>query len=372
VECRSLAIAWLTLLQIERRCAIFRVAVAGDYNLRFAGTPAGRALDWSALTEGEGHEVIITDSSHGAVAASSVSDCDAVIFAASGGFRFDEASIPNDGRLVLLARWGVGYDGIDLEACTANDIAVTTTPDGVRHGVALGVLTFILALSLRIGEKEAAARGGGDGWASAGTYVGRGLRGRTLGLLGLGNIGAEVVGVTSPLGLRYLAHDPFVSDESARELGVELTSLEDLAERSDFLTINVPLSQTTRGLVDAGLLARMRPTAYLINTARGAVVDHDALVRALAQSRIAGAALDVFETEPIAPDDPLLSLDNVILTPHTIAVTDQYLEAITESACRSVAMVGRGQAPTYVVNREVLGRPGFLARLSALASDRKN
>ena len=145
--------------------------------------------------------------------------------------------------------------------------------------------------------------------------MGIGLTGRTLGQLGIGNIGAEVFRLAAPLGMRFIAHDPYADPAHARELGVELVDLETLFRESDFLSVSVPLSEATRGLVDARLIGLMKPTAYLINTARGPIVDQRRWTRRLRASRIAGAGLDVFEVEPAPADEPLLALDNVILTP---------------------------------------------------------
>ena len=178
--------------------------------------------------------------------------------------------------------------------------------------------------------------------------MGTGLVGRTLGSLGLGNIGAEVFRLCAPLDVRMIAHDPWVAPECAAALGVELVELDRLITESDFLTINVPLSEATHRLIDARRLAQMKPTAYLINTSRGGIVDQPALVAALRDGVIAGAALDVFDPEPPAADEPLLALENVIVTPHAICLTDQCIADIGASDIAAVMAVKRGAAPDHL------------------------
>src|SRR5262249_48237363 len=157
--------------------------------------------------------------------------------------------------------------------------------------------------------------------------------GRTLGVIGLGNVGREVFDLAKPLGMRHLAHDPY---PAAAVEGVELVGLETLLGESDFVCVCCALTPETHHLLDEARLALLQPTAYLINVARGPIVDQKALTEALTQRRIAGAGLDVFEQEPIDPDDPLLALDNVILSPHALCWTDGCFRAIGESACRSI------------------------------------
>jgi D-3-phosphoglycerate dehydrogenase len=253
-------------------------------------------------------------------------------------------------RLKLIARLGVGYDNIDVDACTEAGILLTITPDGVRRPMASGVMAFVLALAHRIPEKDKNVRAGGwDRFA----HPGIGLRGRTLGLLGLGNVGRDIAHLAAPFELRCIAHDPYVHEA---EESVELVSLETLFRESDFLVVVCPLTDDTRGLVNAKRIALMKPTAFLVSVARGPIVDQRALTEALRERRIAGAAVDVFEQEPIDHDDPLLELDNVILAPHAVGLTDEIFNGSGRSACRSVLAVAEGRVPDYVVNRAVLAR----------------
>ena len=253
-------------------------------------------------------------------------------------------------RLKLIARLGVGYDNIDVDACTDTGILLTITPDGVRRPMASGAMAFVLALAHRIPEKDKHVRAGGwDRFA----HPGVGLCGRTLGLLGFGNVGRDIASLAAPFGVRCIAHDPYVREADE---GVELVSLEAVFGESDFLVVVCPLTDETEGLVNAERIALMKPTAFVVNVARGPIVAQDALTDALRERRIAGAAVDVFEHEPVDPDDPLLALDNVILAPHAIGLTDEIFTGSGRSACRSVLAVAEGRTPDYVVNREVLAR----------------
>ena len=260
-------------------------------------------------------------------------------------------------RLALVARFGVGFDNVDIVACTRAGVLVTITPDGVRRPVATSVLAYLLALSLRMFDKDRLTRGGR--WADKLDFMGTGLTGRTLGIIGLGNIGREIVRLARPLGMRHLAFDPYLS--AADE--IEMVDLETLLRASDFVTINCALSPETHHLLNQQRLALMKPTAYLINTARGPIVDQRALTTALAAHKLAGAALDVFEMEPIDPGDPLLALDNVILAPHAICWTDECFQGIGESACRGIVDVAAGRVPRSIVDRAALSHARMRARL---------
>jgi phosphoglycerate dehydrogenase-like enzyme len=250
----------------------------------------------------------------------------------------------------LIARLGVGVDNIDVDACTEAGVVVTVTPDSVRRPMASGAMAFVLALAHRLPEMDRHVRGGGwDRFA----HVGSGLRGRTLGIVGLGNVGRELAALASGFGLEIVASDPFVSQAPA---DVELRELDELLAEADFVVVTCPLTPETRHLLDARRLALMRPTAYLVNIARGPIVDGAALADALRRRAIAGAALDVFENEPPGSDDPLLALDNVILAPHAVGLTDELFRLGGESVCRAVLAVARGQLPEFPLNPEAFDR----------------
>jgi len=269
-------------------------------------------------------------------------------------------------RLAVVARFGVGYDNVDVAACTRNNVLLTITPSGVRRPVAVSALALLLALSHKLLAKDRMTRQGR--WHEKLNEMGVGLTGRTLGLIGLGNIGREILRVVAPLEMRSVAYDPLVPPEIARDCGVELLGLEALLERSDFVCICCALTPDTHHLLNSERLARMKPTAFLINVARGPIVDQSELTEALRERRIAGAALDVFEKEPIDRDDPLLKLDNVILSPHAICWTDELFLGTGRAACQSIVDVAAGRIPPDVVNRDVLSQPGLQHKLAEFLS----
>ena len=266
-------------------------------------------------------------------------------------------------RLGIVARLGVGYDGVDVGAFTKHDAILTIAPDGVRRPMAGAIMTFLLALAHELMAKDRMVRE--RRWHERKSLQTTGLAGRVFGSIGLGNIGREVFRMLKPFDMVHLATDPYVKQGEVAELGVSLVDLGTLLRRSDFVSLHCPLTPQTRGLIGERELSLMKPTAYLINASRGPVVDQKALYRALRERKIRGAALDVFEKEPISDDDPLLNLDNVILTPHTLCWTDQCLLGMAKSAVGSVMSVLKGEAPPYVVNREVLERTGMRAKLEA-------
>jgi D-3-phosphoglycerate dehydrogenase len=262
--------------------------------------------------------------------------------------RVTAASLRGVARLRLIARLGVGVDNIDVDACTAAGVVVTTTPDSVRRPMASGAMAFVLALAHRLPEMDRHVRAGGwDRFA----HVGMGLNGRTLGIVGLGNVGRELAALAAPFGLKILAADPFVTEAPQ---GIELLSLDALLAVADFVVVTCPLTADTYHLLDAERLTRMRPTAYLVNIARGPIVDGAALADALASGRIAGAALDVFEPEPVRRDDPLLGLDNVLLAPHAVGLTDEMFRLGGQSASRAVLAIADGRVPEFPLNPAVL------------------
>ncbi|MCI0360010.1 MAG: dehydrogenase [Planctomycetaceae bacterium] len=275
--------------------------------------------------------------------------------------RVTAATVEGCRRLALVARFGVGYDSIDVPACTENGVMLTITPDGVRRPVASSALAFMLALAHKLPAKDRLTRAGR--WADRMDHQGIGLTDKTLGVIGLGNIGREVFRLAAPLAMRHVGHDPHVSREQAAAAGIEWLALDELLAAADFVVICCALTKETHHLLDARRLALVRPTSFLINVARGPIVDQAALTAVLKERRIAGAALDVFEQEPIDPRDPLLALDNVILAPHAICWTDECFLNNGRSAIRSILDVASGRVPQFVVNREVLQQPALAAKL---------
>jgi phosphoglycerate dehydrogenase-like enzyme len=221
----------------------------------------------------------------------------------------------------------------------------------------------MLTLSGKLFAKDRITRQGPEGWARRSEYMGVGLVGRTFGSLGIGNIGAEAFRLARPFDMKFIAHDPYADAGVARGLGVRLVGLEELFRESDVLSVSCPLNEETRHIVNAERLALMKPTAYLINTSRGPVVDEEALIEALQEGRIAGAGLDVLEQEPSPADNPLYRLDNVILAPHALCWTDQCFAGIGAADVKAVLDVMHGRVPTGIVNREIVDRPAWRAKL---------
>lgn len=265
-------------------------------------------------------------------------------------------------RLAVVARFGVGYDNVNVDACTRNGVLLTITPDAVRRPVATSALAFLLALSHKLFAKDRLTRAGR--WAEKLDHTGIGLTGRTLAVIGLGNIGREVFRLAAPLEMRHIAFDPFVTPQFASEQGVTLMPLDRLLPEADFVVVCCALTPDTRHLLDRRRLGLMKPSSYLINVARGPIVDQAALTEALGERRIAGAALDVFETEPISAADPLLALDNTIVAPHAVCWTDELFLATGRAACQSILDVAAGSLPRSLVNPAAAQQPALGEKLN--------
>jgi phosphoglycerate dehydrogenase-like enzyme len=296
----------------------------------------------------------------GAVRAEHTENVDAMVL---GGTRVNADSFHPNGRLTSMSRYGVGYDQIDPATCTAAGVVLTITPAGVRRPVAVSSLALMLAITTKLLIKDRLTRE--DRYSEREQHNGTGLVGRTLGSLGLGSIAGDFFGLAKPLDMRCIAHDPYTAPERAKELGVALVDIETLFRESDVLCVHSMLNDETRGIVSADRLALMKPTAYLVNTARGGLVDQPALTAALTEGRLAGAGLDVLAAEPPDPNDPILRLDNVILSPHATCSTDQCAHGISSLGNLAAIDVMHGREPTTVVNREILGSQAWRDKLQA-------
>ena len=338
----------------------FRVALSGDFK-KPDGSPTFPDFDLAPLQAAPGVEMVYLENAN-PIRAEQVADIDALILLMP---RFGRESIHPNGRLSVVARFGVGYDTVDVPACTEAGIPLCITPDGVRRPVAVSIIAMMLALTGKMLIKDRLTRAGPEAFAKRVDHMGVGLVGRTLGSIGIGNIGAEMFRMAKPFDMKFIAHDPFADKSVAAELGIELVSLEDVFRRADVLSVNCPLTRETTGLVNAERLALMKPTAFLINTARGPIVDQKALTRVLQERRIAGAGLDVLEKEPPEPDDPILKLDNTILTPHALCWTDQCFAGNGAADVKAVLDIQHGRLPRGIVNREVVEQAKFKSRLEA-------
>ena len=287
-----------------------------------------------------------------------VRGCDMVI---SGATCWDARALAGNEQLVAVLFLGVGYDHIDVEALTRADTMLCFAPNAVRRPMACTIITFVLALAMRLINKDRITRAGR--WGDQRQYRGEGLTGKTLGSIGVGNIGHEMFRLAAPFGMRHLGCDPHVQQEDIADAEVELVDMDTLLAESDFVSVSVPLSDATHHLVSTRELTLMKETAYLISTSRGAVVDEHALIRALQDGQIQGAGLDVFEQEPVDPDNPLLEMDNVVVTPHSLCHTDEFYKTTWCGKIRQATQIARGEVPEYLVNKEVLERPGLQAKL---------
>lgn len=261
-------------------------------------------------------------------------------------------------RCRVIVRTGIGYDTIDVEAATRRGILVVNVPDSWTEEVANHTMALLLACHrnlLPLVEYVERGNWGRQGVARPYSNIHR-LSRQTLGLIGLGNIGRAVAKRASAFDLEIVAHDPYVPAFAAGQVGAELAPLDDLLKRADYVSIHTPLTPMTRHMVGARELALMKPGAFLINTARGGVVDEEALASALRERRIGGAALDVVEREPPREGHPFLALDNVILTPHAAYYSAEAVAWCQRQAAREIISIKEGSQPrrVAVVNKELL------------------
>lgn len=264
----------------------------------------------------------------------------------------------------IMARFGVGYDNIDLDACTRAGVALTITPDGSQKPVATAALTLLLATMHRIVAKDAQARIGD--WKGRINGLGQGLNGKKIGTIGLGNIASEFFRLLSPFDVSKFAYDPYKSSEDAANIGVKLISLFELMQNCDAIVILAALSRENRHLIGKREIEMMKVNAVLINISRGPLIDESALIYALENQKIAGAGLDVFETEPADPQNLLFKLSNVITTPHNLAWTDELALGMGKSAFTAIKEIRMGRIPKYVVNQEVLTTEKFKKKISEI------
>jgi D-3-phosphoglycerate dehydrogenase/(S)-sulfolactate dehydrogenase len=263
-------------------------------------------------------------------------------------------------RLRVVGRAGVGVDNVDLEAATRRGVVVMNTPGGSATTVAELALAMMTSLFRHVAAATASVKAGK--WEKK-KFQGRELAGKTLGVVGIGNIGSILVDRCLAMKMKVVAYDPFISPEAAAKLGVTLTDLEGIWRQADVISLHVPLTEQTRNMVNAATLAKMKKGAILVNCARGGIVDEKALAAALASGHLGGAGLDVFETEPPAADHPLLKLDDVVLTPHLGASTEEAQVAVAVAVAEQLARYLQAGEVKNAVNvpslpREVLAQLG--------------
>jgi len=253
----------------------------------------------------------------------------------------------------VVVRFGIGYDCLDLAGATDLGVYAANVPSYCEEEVADHALGLLLACARKIVVLNNAVKGGVWDYKVATPILP--LRGSVLGLVAFGKIARHLADKVKPLGMGVMAYDPFIDPKLAQEHGVELVEdLEEMAARVDFLSVHAPLSEKTRHLVGERVLARMKPTAFVINTARGPVIDEAALIRALQEGWIAGAGLDVVEQEPILPDNPLLQMDNVVLTPHAAWYSTASIGLLQSLAAEEVVRVFQGGRPKSLLNPDAV------------------
>jgi D-3-phosphoglycerate dehydrogenase len=280
----------------------------------------------------------------------------------------ESRSLEGAESLLAIVRVGVGYEDVDVEACSQAGVAVVVPSDAVRRPTAVAALTLLLALATRLVEKDRLSRNGPQAWEKRAQLRGRNLQGRVLGLVGCGGIGSDFAKLVKPLGMRVIASDPQLDDAAAAELGLVRADLDTVLAEADYVSLHCPLNEGTRHLIDGQRLARMKPGACLINTARGGVVDQAALANALRSGHLGGAGLDVFEPEPLAEDDPLLSTQNVVLSAHALNWTEELdadMAGLNTAAIRDLLC---GRLPKRIVNPAVLNNEAFTRKLISLSN----
>lgn len=261
-------------------------------------------------------------------------------------------------NLKLISRWGVGYDAIDVPAATKQGIVIAYTPGLLNDAVADYAMALLFAVARRVHEGHTSMRAGK--WTS---LWGQDVSGKTLGIIGCGRIGQAVAKRASGFNMRLLGADTQPNDD-AKKLGIEFVPLDQLLAESDYVSLHCALTPETRGLIGEAQLRKMKPTAYLINTARGPVVDEAALLRALNEKWIAGAAIDAFVVEPLPADHPLRSAPNLLLTPHQASFGTDTGARVSEAAARAIVEMQAGRKPQWLVNPEVFNSPNLRVKLN--------
>jgi glyoxylate reductase len=268
-------------------------------------------------------------------------------------------------RLRIIAQYAVGYDNIDVECATRLGIYVTNTPEVLTEATAELTWALILAVARRIVEADHFVRWG-EWWRTKTAWhptmmLGVELKGKTLGIVGLGRIGSRVAEIGKAFGMRVIYYDLMRKEDLEKKLGIEYRDLDTLLQEADIVSIHTPLTKETYHIINEERLKKMKRTAILINTARGAVVDTEALIKALREGWIAGAGLDVFEGEPIPPNHPLTAFKNVVLVPHIGSATYEARHAMAELVAENLIAFYEGRVPPTLVNKDVVKvrPPGF-------------
>lgn len=330
----------------------YRVAITGE-NAHPDGSTIYGDIGLERLEEAGLSWEVLPKSGSDTVSASELEGFNALF--ALGHYKVGADTVRGLADFRHVARFGAGYDAVDIGACTEAGVVVTNAPEAVRKPMAHATIAMLFALAHNLVIKDKLVRTGR--WAEKQHWRGAGLDGATIGLVGLGGIGESIARDLKGLGLTTIAYNRSPKPALADELGIAQKPLPDVLAESDFVIVTVAANAQTRHLIGAEELASMKPGAFFINVARGSVVDEQALVGHLQDGHIAGAALDVFETEPLPSSSPLTGMDNVVLAPHGLCWTDSFTDAVATSAINDIIAVSRGERPAHPVNPEVLGQP---------------
>lgn len=337
----------------------FRVAMTADF-YDVAGAPKYPDLGLSVF-EGHSHIQCVPLAEHRPqIGADQIAGAHGVIVLTPA---VTAQSVASSDDLLAIGRFGVGYDAVDVRACTEANVLVFITTGAVDRPVAEAVVGWMIALAHQVRAKDTLVRTGR--WDDRSKFMGREVRDRTLGVVGLGGIARKLIELLAGWGMNPpLAFDPFISPEAAAKSGARLVSLDELMQSADFVSLHCPLTDKTRGLIGRRELSLMKPSAWLINTARGGIVDEDALFDALRSRQIAGAALDCFAQEPVTKPHRFGELDNVLLAPHSIAWTDELFRDIGRMACQGMLDLSEGRRPRGVLNPQLFDSTTFKAKWS--------
>lgn len=339
----------------------FQIALTADFFV--AGRPKYDSIDFGVLDEQNHIEYSHFSDHRSTITLEQIGQANAVMVLSPSVI---QESVINSENLLAFGRFGVGYDSVDVEACTGADVLVFTTAGAVDRSMAEAALTWMLSLTHHVKAKDELVRTGE--WDKRAGLMGKELRDRTLGVVGLGGIGRALVSLLAGFGMNQpIAFDPYIDSQIAGNMGVRVVSLEDLMGSADFVVVCCPLNEETRDLIGPREIGRMKPDAYLINAARGGIVNENALFDALESRAIAGAGIDVFEGEPLTAPHRFGQLDNILLAPHSIGWTDELFRDIWRALCRGMIDLSVGKRPHGVVNPEVLQSATFCAKWDRLA-----
>lgn len=339
----------------------FRVALTADF-FEESGEPKFADLGLRVFEQHDWIEVSNFSELRTEITPDQMAGCQGVIVLTP---RVTAESVAECGNLLAVGRFGVGYDTVDVDACTRSDVLAMITAGAVDRPVAEATIGWMLALTHHMLTKDRLVRRGR--WDDRTRYMGCELRDRTLGVIGLGGIGRTLVTLLQGFGMRQpIAYDPFVPAATFADLGVRASELEHLLADADFVSIHCPLTEQTRNLIGASEIRRMKRGAFLLNTARGGIVNEDALFDALKHHRIAGAALDCFVDEPVTKPHRFGELDNVLLAPHSIAWTEELFRDIGHSACQGMLDLSLGKRPHGVLNPGLFERESFRSKWSRI------